>query len=271
MRLGEATSFLLLAAGVHAAIWYLAPASSGAQASGGSGQNDLTVSVASPAQIAMIARWHETPDVSTDLVQPEPAKQVIAANNVMAFLPDTTPTTSPLPRLPSQPQHAALPQVDTTRAAQPDRLKIGSNTRPKARPKSVVQTQSTAAPAQPERRAAGTAKTAQRGSTGIDESQARETRQSNALRAKWGALIHAKVQKNVRYPRGASGMGTAKLSLNVAANGKLQNVSLLQSSGDALLDKAAFHAVQRSGRFAKAPSELAEAVYAFSLALTFTR
>ncbi|MFK7761823.1 MAG: TonB family protein [Roseobacter sp.] len=244
---------------------------SGAQASGGSGQNDLTVSAASPAQSALLARWQETPEVSVDLEQPEAARETTRTHKVTALLPDTTPRTSPLPRLPSQPQHAAAPQVDTTRAAQPDRSKVIPQTRPKARPKPVSQTQGDAAPAQPERRAAGTAKAAQRGSSGSDASQARDTRQSNALRAKWGAMIHAKVQKNVRYPRGASGMGTAKLSLNVAANGKLQKVSLLQSSGDALLDKAAFHAVQRAGRFAKAPLELTEAVYAFSLALTFTR
>jgi protein TonB len=91
------------------------------------------------------------------------------------------------------------------------------------------------------------------------------------LRASWGAKIHKKVQRNMRYPRGVSEAGTAKLALSVQRDGKLHGVRLLRSSGNARLDKAALQAVQTAGRFSKAPSELTEAVYAFSVSLTFRR
>lgn len=75
----------------------------------------------------------------------------------------------------------------------------------------------------------------------------------------------------MRYPRSLNAAGTAKLSLQVARDGQLQNLSLMQSSGDGAIDAAALHAVKRAGRFAKAPQGLDADAYAFSLSLTFKR
>jgi protein TonB len=111
----------------------------------------------------------------------------------------------------------------------------------------------------------------QQGATGTDQAQAAAAQQRLALRAQWGARIHSRVQRNLRYPRGTARSGTAKLALKVAPNGSLQELSLLRSSGDVLLDKAAISAVQRAGRFDRAPDGLTDVSYAFSLSLTFNR
>jgi protein TonB len=119
------------------------------------------------------------------------------------------------------------------------------------------------AQAKPKAQAKAPAETAQAG--------AASAARAKSLQAGWGAKIQSRVHRNLRYPRGETATGTARVALTILRNGQLAGAKLVRSSGHAALDRAALAAVNRAGRFPKAPSELAQASYSFTIALTFTR
>jgi protein TonB len=92
-----------------------------------------------------------------------------------------------------------------------------------------------------------------------------------ALEAEWGGAILARIARAQRYPSGDHGNGTARITLSIGRDGRLQSAGVSESSGIAALDRAALDAVRRAGRFPAAPHGLAEPTYVFRVPMTFRR
>ncbi len=266
MRALEGLVFLSVATALHVGAWHLAPFSDGSTAAGSGGNDSATLAAASASQAAMVARWQEpivsspgapvAPVAPSSLSAPSAPVAEAPALRASAKAPTLSPPTPPLTQ---------TPRIKTQPAALPDRQSTTPATRPKARTASV------SARAQNTKQAAGAGRAAQRGQTKSQEIQSANSARTHALKAQWGASIHAKVQRSMRYPRTMSTAGTAKLALEVARDGRLRTLKLMRSSGNTVLDAAALRAVQRAGRFAAAPDGLTADAYAFSVSLTFKR
>lgn len=267
MRVFEALIFLPVAAALHVVAWDFAPTSSGSSAAGGAGADSVTLAAATASQSAMIAKWQETPQVTAT----GPTAMQAPAPRSVRILP--LPLSAPAPRIPmlaqtppmTAPTPVRLPQMDT-QTATPARAEPPA---PLLRPKARTQT----APVQPQpaKKAGGTGQNTQRGEAAAATVQSQSTASAQVLKAKWGTAIYTKVQRNMRFPRSLNAGGTAKLALQVARNGTLQELKLIRSSGNNAVDAAALRAVQRAGRFAAAPKGLDADAYGFSLSLTFKR
>jgi protein TonB len=265
MRFLEGLAFIGLAAGAHLGVWALSPAVTGTDAAGGKGHAVTAAQAATPEQMRLVAAWDRPPEV-------EPAPTPVA-------LP--TPTA---PNAPALPQQDARPTPETARPAAPALQSPRSDPptpdssppppmsapreilRPKERPATLP-----SRPAPRDLAASGSARQEIAGKQGASKTQSQTTERANALRAQWGAAIYAKVKRNLIAPRDLKEDGTAKLTLKVAATGRLQTVSLIRSSGSPALDRAALQAIKRAGRFDKAPAGLTGDSHDFSLSLTFTR
>lgn len=90
--------------------------------------------------------------------------------------------------------------------------------------------------------------------------------QIQSAMAQWGGQIQSRI---ARSRPNVSGSGRAVVQLRVGRNGQLQGVGLARSSGNGAVDQAAINAVQRAGRFPRAPAALTNAAYTFSLPVSF--
>jgi protein TonB len=167
--------------------------------------------------------------------------------------------------LPSVDLTSPRPTVPTQKQAEPKR--------PKLRPASLGQKTTEKPPkiSRHKQTAKGTSQQSQQGNKGRSDVNSQTASDTNALRAQWGSGIYAQVRRHMHFPRGVTEGGTAKLALRIASNGKLRDLRLTRSSGNADLDRAALRAVSRAGRFEKAPKGLPGDSHAFSLSLTFSR
>lgn len=111
-------------------------------------------------------------------------------------------------------------------------------------------------------RAAGQGGGAAAGRSGSAEIATLSQSQRQSLLVTWGAKVRARVAR--RAPRGV-GKGRAVVEITLSGGGQLLGVRLLQSSGNAALDKAAVDAVRRAGRFPKAPAKLGISRHSFAL------
>ena len=190
--------------------------------------------------------------------------------------PDARPQTPrPLPHL-QDTHRPALPEVDNTPPA--GQFAPLASLRPAIRPElrtpaPIAETRSQATATQPEARARGagqqpvaTPAPARTAPVASGPSQADIVQ----AQRQWGAKVRAAVERAKRYPSGTRASGTTRLNVRLNPAGQVVAVSVLQSSGDARLDRAAQRAVQRA-RLPRAPSDLTEASYAFGLSLRFTR
>ena len=207
--------------------------------------------------------------------------------------PDLTARDASRPEL-TRPQMAAMqaPQTDPlnvdTRPAEPSVSEAAPTTspRPVERPdpaKQVQQTQRRQEPApenarQAEQTSEGRAAQTAAGAGGTNQAGSSQARtatisqgQLNNLKAVWGSKIRAKIERSKRYPRGESASGKVSLKINVSRAGQLLGVSVRRSSGNAKLDAAAVDSVKRARRFPKAPRELTNASYAFTLTMELKR
>ena len=266
MRLLEGLAFIGLATGAHLGVWVLSPDLTGSDAAGGQGRAVTATQVASPEQMRLVAAWDQPPEA--------------ALAPTLVALP--TPTA---PNAPALPQQDARPKPETARPAAPalhspppdlPTLDASPPPPPVSVPRDMLRPQARPAtlshrPAPRDLAAAGSARQEIAGRQGTSKTQSQTAERANALRAQWGAAIYAKVKRNLIAPRDLKAGGTAKLALKVAATGRLQNVSLILSSGSPALDRAALQAIKSAGRFEKAPAGLPGDSHDFSLSLTFTR
>ena len=257
------------ALGLHVAGFAFVPVAGGSQAAGDGGTAAITLATSDAGVAAMVAAWDATPIVADAPVAPavfaEPPAMPRPAADAAPVMPNSMALTQPviadtLPVTADAP--APLPSV-----------------RPKARPVQQAQAEPAADPAPaaaPKPAGGGTAGQVAAGSGG--GTQAGSAGQADAgtltgagqadLKAEWGAGIRAKIERKKRYPAGTTATGTVKLRLTVGADGRLQALSVVGSSGDDALDAAAVKAVQAAGRFAKAPKGLTKPAY-FTLNINF--
>lgn len=276
-RLINTLFFLSFALVIHLVLAALRQAEDGASAAGDGGESVMSVEASTASIAALVAAWETVPEVSDAVLEapqvlppqapalsqpprPEPAPRPQLA----ALLPPTMPQ-PPAPRETPLASPAPAPPPPEQR---PDpEAKPEPKPKPAPRPKPPAPAQSNVSSAQ--ERAAG-----QGGGTQAGEAQsARDASTSKArqqsLQAQWGASIRARIDRRKRAPRGG-GSGTVVLSVSVAPSGALLAVSVRKSSGDGRLDQAALTAAQAAGRFAKAPKELTQPRYTFSLPVRFT-
>ena len=204
--------------------------------------------------------------------------------------PETTPprdlrplATPPPPRAPdarARPQphtrpdlQPALPDAAAPQIADrlpPDPALAGH--RPKARP-------DVRKPAPQQRKAAPAAKRASPKSAGQAGSSAATTPKANqnaaakakekTLKAKWGARIYQKLQRNMRYPSAGTGVGKVRVTLVVDTKGRRISASFASGGASQAFAAAARQAVKRSGRLPAAPRGMTAGTHRFTITLSF--
>lgn len=93
-----------------------------------------------------------------------------------------------------------------------------------------------------------------------------------AAASKYPGLIQAKVTRAAKYPSKARGdAGEALVSFTVGAGGKVMQVALARSSGNAALDKAALAAVDRAAPFPPIPEDAGRSSWSFTVPVYFKK
>ncbi|MDC9823364.1 TonB family protein [Devosia sp. ZB163] len=94
----------------------------------------------------------------------------------------------------------------------------------------------------------------------------------SAAASKYPGLVEAKVVRAAKYPKKAKGDdGEALVSFVVGASGKLVQVALARSSGNAALDDAAIAAVNRAAPFPPIPEAAGRSSWSFTVPLYFKK
>jgi protein TonB len=75
----------------------------------------------------------------------------------------------------------------------------------------------------------------------------------------WLTQFAAQIRRAASYPTGATGSGTAQVSVTVARNGRLVSRRLTGSAGSPALDQAALAAIDRAQPFPPFPASMPEA------------
>jgi periplasmic protein TonB len=247
MGLWQGALAAVAAVGLHLAGFAFVPMPGGAQAAGDGGAAPITLAATDAGVAAMVMVWEAPPtmaDAPAALVMSEAPPALVMPTAEVGPALSSSMAMTPLLQTDVAPQFgdapAPLPQV-----------------KPKARPVP----QATAKPKPPSggtraQVAAGTGGGPQAGAGGQASAGTLAGAAQADAKVEWGAKIRAKIERKKRYPAGTTATGSVKLRLTVGADGRLQALSILQSSGDAGLDAAAVKAVQAAGRFAKAPDGL---------------
>lgn len=253
---------LSLALGLHLGVFALRPQMAGSASSSGAGGGDLiSIQPAGASMAEVIESWESPPEVA-----PEPAEG--AAETVAEPPPALSMAALAMPEMP--PPIAAPDSPSLRRAA---------SIRPRPRPEpdrtpaiDPTDNPKPSAPARPAQTAAGSDRGTAAGEGTTGASATLSQAKADDLRARWGAEIRARIERRKAYPAAAgraSGRVTVRLSVSPA--GKLLDVAVASSSGNAALDAAALRAVTAAGRFPKAPRGLADPGYNFTLPISFDR
>ncbi|MCK0149079.1 energy transducer TonB [Marivita sp. S6314] len=238
-----------------------------------------------PETLAHAALAPMPPDLDTRLpAPPVPLAQTdlgqfeAPALPLPAALPRTTQTERPMRHRPDAavPNAAsdALPTVDTAPPrgayAPTASLRPEARTVRRAAPAKAKPAPSAARPAQTARGSGQSSSSAVAPKTKAPAAAGPSKAQLAQAQASWGAKIRSSVARAQRYPNGTRARGTVKLQISVSPAGRVVGVSVVQSSGDRRLDKAALAAVKRA-RLPRAPKGLTAASYRFNLPLSFKR
>lgn len=256
----------------------------GVESAGAGGTALVSVAPSDAALSDLIARW-ETPPVMTPPVMPETPPQIADAP---ALIPDTPPPLPDMPPAPDMPAVAmadALPQVTAppkppeppaepvaqARELAPEPAPdLAPKAKPEPKPEPAAKPKPAPQPAQPAQLAEGSGNKGAAGTDGAAQAATLSDGEAADLRAAWGADIRARIERRKAYPRDGDGAaGTVKLRLTVGTDGRLAAVQIVASSGSAALDAAAVKAVQRAGRFPKAPRGLDAGQVTFTLPVSF--
>ncbi|NIY73520.1 energy transducer TonB [Marivivens donghaensis] len=264
----------VIAIGLHAGAVSLFLSDEGAAESAGSGgEAQLSLVAASASVAAMVDEWERPPEVQTAPAMTAPTAPAMPQMPAMTAPVMDSPMAPAMPSAPALPMASPQPpQIDTAPAErQPDQMPEiaeGAFTRPPVRPADLSPPAPKQEPVQAQT-ASGSG-----GSTNAGQAQARAEAQAaearrQSLVMQWGAQVAAAVERRKRYPsaaRGAAGRVTVRIT--VAANGGLQSIAVVSSSGNEALDQAAIRAAQ-TARYPPAPSGLPDPSYSFNLPISF--
>lgn len=267
----QAALALGLAIALHLGAVAFRPGPAGVVSAGDGGADLVSVQVADPGWADLVADWDRAPDLA-----PEPVQLA----SPEALTPPSMPVWPEVGRQPL-PVEPALPAVLTERPPDVDLtspppeaepLKPLVRPEPKPRPETRSVAQKPVATGGIRQKALGTGGAARAGESGTASSATLSKAQVQDLTAGWGAAIRARIEQKKRYPSAAKGVsGSVTLRLTVTRAGQLSGVSVVKSSGSAVLDEAAVKAVRAAGRFPAAPRGLAKASYNFTLPMKFAR
>ncbi len=291
-RAAEFAVFLGLAAGLHLAVAAFGPQADGAQSAGQGGDAAVSLEAASAEISEMVARWDTPPDAAEQTpdrmsepelpsADPPPPPAALEAPPVPApqgpglqvpqteSVPDRTVTEpAPPPETPEQIRFSEIRPQE-----RPPELRKPAPTQPKAEPKVEPRKQK---PAPTSRSSAAQRASGAGGSTNAGAAQSTgaatlSAGQRQSLFAQWGAQVRRKIESGKRYPSSARGAsGTVRVSITVGRDGTLRGVSVAGSSGNSALDDAAIRAVKSARRFPRAPAQLTDPTYTFTLAMQFS-
>lgn len=289
---------LIVAVALHLAAFAWRPPEAGAVSSGAGGEALVSLEASSGSIAEMVEDWERPPEPVTEpppqvppqMALPEPPPQMTAPD-----LPDT-PVPAPaapmaLPQAPDMPdmQVAELPPPpEPEPEPEPEPL---PDTRPPPRPAPQAEPQPEPEPQrqeqqraepQPERqpaqppaenragqRAAGSGGGSSAGVSGSAQSATEARARTNDLQASWGATVRARIERRVSSLRNARGT-RVEVRILVSPAGRLLQVALTRSSGDASVDAAVLRAVS-GARLPAAPAGLTDASYRFDLPMSFSR
>ncbi|MEY4872087.1 MAG: hypothetical protein RLZZ563_1417 [Pseudomonadota bacterium] len=245
--------------------------------SAGAGGTDLVSLAPSDATLSdLIERW-ETPPSLTVPPLPEPPPQIADTPPQITETPPPLLDMPPAPEMPPVAMADALPQVAAPPKppeppAEPAKKAPAPapEPAPEPKPEPAARPKPAPQPAQPAQLAEGSGNTGAAGTNGTAQAATQSEAETADLRAGWGADIRARIERRKSYPRDGDGAaGTVKLRLTVGSDGRLAAVQIVASSGSAALDAAAVKAVQRAGRFPKAPRGLGQGQVTFTLPISF--
>ena len=91
------------------------------------------------------------------------------------------------------------------------------------------------------------------------------------LTADWGRKISATFELHKRYPPNRNKATTVKVAIVLNRRGNVVSADVVQSSGDALFDKAAIDMIHRSDPVPLPPAGLTDEQYSFNLDVNFTK
>jgi protein TonB len=256
--------FGLVSLGLHAAAFGLFARPGAPEAAGEGGEAVLSLVASDAALAALVEDW-ETAEAPPELAPPEltppPAPPPPEAPPA---LPEMAPRPMPAPLALALPETAPEPPPETPPPPKPQ-----PEPEPEPAPKAEKKPAKPAAKpsaARPAQRAQGAGGGSARGNQQPGAVASASAGQIRSAVAEWGAAIRARVERHRRAPELGPGQGgRVTLRLNVARDGALQGVSVVKSSGDARVDRAALTAVRRAGRFPPAPSVLGKPSYGFNL------
>lgn len=266
----EFTGFLAAAFAAHVIVLPDMPKTSSAS-QGGDGIASVVIVASNGSLAEMVAEWNKPPEVA-QVAEMRPPMMLGAT------LPSGSSATG-APRMGVPVLHAmvtpsdALPQIDLTVAPpRPTASAPTQSPRPVARPlrRAAAPAKQPAASLRARETAsgsgqnttAGTVKTAPRVAT------APAPRSSPAALSQWGGAIRSNIERRKGYPTGTRASGVVTLRITVSSRGALVSVSVVRSSGDSALDRAALTAVQRA-RIPAAPNGVAPGNQTFNLPMSF--
>ncbi|GAA6179719.1 energy transducer TonB [Shimia sp. NS0008-38b] len=164
---------------------------------------------------------------------------------------------------PPEPPHDTANESIEKPKADPEtkpKINVASNSAPK---KKVADKTSIASAGAAPQKAKGAGTSTQAGS--LKKSTGLGKGQEASLMSVWAGKIQSRLQRGVRVSKTDAANAQVVLRLKVAPNGRLLNVSIAKSSGSHELDQTVLTSVRRIGRFAKAPKQLTNSSYGFSL------
>ncbi|SCZ64700.1 outer membrane transport energization protein TonB [Epibacterium ulvae] len=278
MRWIEFLLFSGLAVALHLVAFVSVPPT-GAVASGTGGDAMVAIKAADATIAELVETWQRPPQ--PPLIDTPPLKTPVfqaAAPEMTQFEIAAAPKAAvqivqALPPIPTQP-----PQVDTTPPPPPfpkpePELKVELN--PPKPPQKTEKIQAKARKAelttagQAQRRAAGSGGGVQAGTSGGAATATTDAGREAKLMNVWLSKIRSRIVRRQRYPSDTSGNGRVLMRLSIANTGQLLSYRIIKPSGNVNLDQAALKAVQRAGKFPRAPKGLTDAFVTFNMPLHF--
>ncbi len=94
---------------------------------------------------------------------------------------------------------------------------------------------------------------------------------TKAVQAAWAAAIQKRIARHQRFPKASRGTGRVRLTMQIRSDGRMTNVRIAESSGDAAFDQAAIAAAKKAAPFPAAPKGLSEPWYQVGQWVSFGR
>jgi periplasmic protein TonB len=272
--------FLLVALSVHVAVFARFSPDGAGESAGDAGAALISITASDSALSSLVKQWDQAPvpdDGPGDFAQFDPSAVSVAQTPPDMAVPDLQLASKQPPR--PEPM-AALTQpavADTPIASQPPAPPppVKPETKPAAKPvfKPATKPAAGSAAASPSQAARGAGNAGAAGTAQKQLVVSQEPGRNRSRMVAWGAEIRARIERKKRYPVAAQSrgqVGVVRVALSVRRSGVLQQVRIVGSSGQKLLDRAALRAVRDAAPFPRSPKEIFGKVFKFTLAVRFS-